>query len=586
MEKQNPRRGFRTDKARRMALARRICWLALGLCVLIAVIVGLNSLKNRLFRTHADDGRILPNVYIADVSVGGLTEKDACNAVRLALSASYSTDDLVISLPGDTLTLSPADTLARLDVDAAVKAAYSYGRTGTEQQNAQTRREAETKSYSIALLPYLNLDLEYIFNAVTEFCANYSMEMTQPTVELQGTRPSYPQKPSDWNEEEDGPYIPDLDALDHQTLLITLGTPDFILEPQAVYDCILDAYSLHQMTVSYEAPTLTEPDEVDLAAVFAQYCTLPQDAEINSKTFVVTPEVYGYGFDLDAAAALLSQADYGQQVSIRLGFLTPDITQEALVGHLFKDTLAEYTATCDGENSARDTNLKQACEALNGYVIKAGETFSFNQAIGPCTTNRGYTSAPSFTGSTASVLGGGIGQISSALYTCALLADLTVTERHEHPYAVEYVQLGFDAAVSYGTQDLCFVNTGTAPIRIVAELNGSNVTIRLMGTRDDSVGYTIRLENQILATYTPNTILQPMSVDNPQGYTDGHVLQQGISGYDIDTYLCKYDAQTDQLLSSVLVATDHYSKRDTILVHISTPEDTSTDNPNTMEDNM
>ncbi len=584
MEQQTHRRGFRTEKARRMALARRICWLVLGLCILIGAFVGLRDLKDRLFPATEDDGRILPNVYIAGVSVGGLTEKDACNALRLALANSYLSDDLVVSLPGDTLTLSPADTGARLDVESAVRAAYSYGRSGTDQQNAQTRREAETKSYNIALLPYLNLDLNYIFDAVTAFCEGYSMEMTQPSVSLQGTRPTYPSRPDDWDEEENGPYVPNLDALDHQTLLITLGTPDFILEPQAVYDCVLDAYSLHNMEASYEAPTLTEPDEVDLAAVFAQYCTLPQDAEMNGKTFVVTPEVYGYGFDIEAAAELLSRAQYGQQVTITLGFLKPDITQEALVGHLFKDVLAEYTATCNGTDAARDTNLKQACDSLNGYVVKAGETFSFNQVIGPCTGNRGYVSAPVFTGSSASVLGGGIGQISSALYTCALLADLTVTERHEHAYAVEYVQLGFDAAVSYGSDDLCFVNTGAEPIRIVAELNGSDVTIRLMGTHDETVGYYIRTEYRILATYTPNTIFQPMSHENPQGYTDGHVLQEGISGYDIDTYLCKYDAQTDALLSSVLVATDHYGKRDTILVRIDAQSDTPTDAPNSMED--
>jgi hypothetical protein len=48
---------------------------------------------------------------------------------------------------------------------------------------------------------------------------------------------------------------------------------------------------------------------------------------------------------------------------------------------------------------------------------------------------------------------------------------------------------------------------------------------------------------------------------------DGHVLQSGISGYDIDTYLCQYDAG-GMLISSTLLSSNHYNKRDTIIVRI------------------
>lgn len=570
MGTQTPRRRFKTEKARKWALARRIAWLVLGLCVLIAAVIGINDLKNKLFTTPVDDGKILPNVYVADVNIGGMTQNDAINALRVSLSGSYATDDLVVTLPGDSLTLSPENTGAQLDVEAAVKAAYEYGRTGTDAQNAKTRKEAESKIYSIALLPYLNLDLEYIYSAVEAFCDSYSIEMTQPTVHLEGERPEYPYKPDNWNEDKKGPYKPDLDSITHQTLVITLGTPDFVLDPQTLYDYILDAYSLHNMEVSYEAPTLTEPDKVDLMEVFEEFCTLPQDAELKGQNFEVIREVYGYGFDIEAVSQKLAEAAYGETISVRMDFLAPDITEEALVGDLFKDVLAEYIATCpDGPNEARNKNLRLACEALNGYVVKAGETFSFNIAIGPCTINKGYQAAPAYSGSTASTLGGGISQIASALYCAALSADLQIAERHSHSYAVDYTLKGFDAAISYGTQDLRFVNTTADPIRILATVSGSTVTVQLLGTDEgNSSAYSVELKNQILAIYNPNTIYQPMSEDNQQGYVDGYVLQSGISGYDIATYLNKYNTKTGELVSSVLLSTDSYAKRDHIIVRI------------------
>jgi len=570
MGKQEPRRRFRTEKARKWALAKRIILLSLSLALAIVALVGLNNLKNKLFSVPEDDGKILPNVYVAGVNIGGMTQAEATSALRVSLSASFSTEDLVVSLPGDHLELSPDKTGARLDVEAVVKKAYDYGRDGTDAQNAKTRKEAQSKQYNIALLPYLNLDLTYIYGAVVEFCDSYSIEMTPPTVRIEGTRPEYPRKPENWDEDKKGPYKPNLEGIVHQNLVITLGTPNFILEPGALYDYILDAYSLHRMAVSYEAPALTAPEKVDLQKVFEQFCISPQDAELDNKTYEVIPEIYGYGFDLEAVSAMLDSASYGQTVTVPMDFLMPDITEEALVGHLFKSVLAEFTAVYNGTaDAARVNNLHLACEALNGYVVKAGETFSFNLALGPCTTNKGYQTAPTYIGSTAATLGGGISQISSALYCGALKAGLQVTQRHSHAYAVDYTPLGFDAAVTYGSQDLQFVNTTEDPIRIMVSTDGSNVTVQLLGTiAEDAPVYTTELKNQTLAIYNPNTVYQPMHYDNQQGYTDGHVLQQGISGYEIAAYVHTYDAVTGELISSTLVSTDSYSKRDHIVVRI------------------
>lgn len=578
-----PQRRFKTEKARIWALIRRILLLVLGVCLVVGAVFGVQHLWTILTEEPEDNGRILPNVYVAGVDLGGLTQSAARNALLNEAIDSFSWEDMVVTLPGGTLLLSPADTGATLDLDAVIKAAYAYGRDGTPAQNRITRKQAESKEYTIALLPYLNLDLSYVYNAVEAFCRGYSSELIQTSVTLIGDRPAYPSKPDDWDDSVLGPYEPDLNSLSHQTMIITMGTPDFILEPSALYDSILDAYSLHNMRLDYEAPTLTEPEPLDLKQLFQEYCLAPQDAVMDLQSYKVTPEVYGYGFVEAELAALIDSAEYGQTLSVQLEFLIPDITEEALSGGLFQDVLAEYVSKCgDPYDANRNKNLRLACEAINGYVIKSGESFDFDAVIGPRTTNRGYLSAPLYSGSSATALGGGISQIASALYYCALASELEITERHSHTYAVDYTPTGFDAAITYGSQSLCFVNNTSQPIRIQATASGSTVTVSLQGSvemKEDILGnkipvkdYYVTLENEVLASYTYKTVYQPMAEDNQQGYSDGHVLQKGITGYDVNTYLCKFDNLTGLMISRTLITSEHYEKRDEILVQISIPE--------------
>lgn len=562
-----PRKAKRSAAVRKKELAMRIIGLVLLVCLVVVAGIFVNKGLQALKQTEEDDGLILKNVTVAGINIGGMTPEAAEKALRDAAAGSFANDDLVVHIQEDTLRLSPADTGAKLDVKAAIEEAYNYGRSGGSWENAMTRLEAENKEHAIALLPYLNLDLAYIHQAVEDFAAGYSSVMTQPSVSISGVRPEYPLPPEDEEEAED--WEPDFDSIVHQTLTITMGTPEFILQADALYDRILDAYSMFQLEFDYQAPTLTEPDLPDLEAIFEEYCLLPEDATIDDKTFEVVDEVYGYGFDIEAVSALIQQAQYGQKIDITLDFLVPDITRELLTGHLFKDELAAYVSICnDPEDLNRDTNLRLACEAINGYVLKVGEVFNFNKVVGPRTANKGYLNAPNFSNSNATSIGGGISQIASALHYCALIAELEVTERHSHNYKVNYSPLGTDAAITYGSQNLCFVNNTEQPLRILASVEGSTVHIQLLGTKAEDKNYQVMVEYELLSVYAPGITYRDMAEENPQGYVNGQVLQQAITGYDVQTYLCKYDIKTGDLISKNALSTDSYQKRDAIVVRI------------------
>lgn len=129
-------------------------------------------------------------------------------------------------------------------------------------------------------------------------------------------------------------------------------------------------------------------------------------------------------------------------------------------------------------NADRTTNLRLASQAINGTVIQPGETFDFNEVVGPRTAERGYKKATAFTGThgTAQELGGGICQVASTLFNTCLYADVDITERHQHSQKVSYVPLGRDAAISGSYKNFRWTNNYDFPIKIYMDVSGGVIT--------------------------------------------------------------------------------------------------------------
>lgn len=551
-----PQSTGRRDPARHAAMVKarnkRIVLMTVGLCLCLVLVAGIIT-GLYLLRKPKDDGKILDNVLVGGVSIGGMTREDAENAIRLSVEPVITGKSMLVRLDNESLELTPALTNISLDVEELVEAAYNYGRTGTRLEQNLARAQAKQQSYTIALLPYLRLNLGAIRSVVDEFCSGYNVEMVDPVVTIAGQRPT---------------YRPNSSAV-HQVLTIVMGSPESILDPNDLYYAILDGYSLMDMEIIYTMPVLVEPEVPDAQEIFDAYCVLPVDATLDPKTYEVTSEVYGYGFNVYNLQRLIDRAEYGETITLTLEFLAPDITAKDLAGSLFKDQLASCTATCNDSTASRNKNLATACAALNGLVIKPGESFDLSAALGPRTMERGYESAPIYVGSTTSAIGGGIDQVASALYYCALRAGLQVESHSYHRYAVGYTPMGTDAAMGTG-ENLIFTNTTSDPIRIQAQATGSSVKIILIGTEEKS--YILDIETEIIAQSEPETMYQPMQQDNVYGYKDGDVIQTGLTGYQVVTYLCKYDRSTGALISKTVLAEIVYEKRDNIIVKIENTE--------------
>ncbi|NLC56291.1 MAG: hypothetical protein GX774_05595 [Armatimonadetes bacterium] len=146
--------------------------------------------------------------------------------------------------------------------------------------------------------------------------------------------------------------------------------------------------------------------------------------------------------------------------------------------------LGTFTTRFNPGDVNRSINLRLAAQALDGTVVPTGGVFSFNNAVGPRTEQRGYRVAKIFLkGEILDGVGGGICQVATTAYNAALESRLPVIARARPSRPVTYAPEGRDATVSYGGVDLRFRNTTGAPLLIQTQVVGSVVTVTLYGKR-------------------------------------------------------------------------------------------------------
>ena len=124
-------------------------------------------------------------------------------------------------------------------------------------------------------------------------------------------------------------------------------------------------------------------------------------------------------------------------------------------------------------------NLRLAVKALDGLEIPAGSIFSFWKHVGRVRRSGGYVAGRELReGCIIPNVGGGLCQLSNALYDGALQANFEITERHPHTQVIpgSSAELGRDATVFWNYIDLRFRSPFT--YRIEAFLDSEYLTVR------------------------------------------------------------------------------------------------------------
>lgn len=128
-------------------------------------------------------------------------------------------------------------------------------------------------------------------------------------------------------------------------------------------------------------------------------------------------------------------------------------------------------------------NLRCAARRLHGVAIQPGEVFSFWKQIGRATRRRGYVEGRQLQeGCLIPAVGGGICQLSNALYDVALRSGAAIVERHPHSRAIpgSAAELGRDATVAWNYIDLRL--RWDIPVAIEVMLTPADLVVRVRST--------------------------------------------------------------------------------------------------------
>lgn len=124
-------------------------------------------------------------------------------------------------------------------------------------------------------------------------------------------------------------------------------------------------------------------------------------------------------------------------------------------------------------------NLRLAVKRLNGAEISANQVFSFWAQIGKANRSSGYVAGRELReGCIIPSVGGGLCQLSNALYDAALQAGFEIVERHAHTQVIpgSLAEKGRDATVFWNYVDLRFKSPQA--FRIEAKLDANNLIVR------------------------------------------------------------------------------------------------------------
>ena len=490
------------------------------------------------------------NVSICGVELGGMTEEEAVTALTAALPAQFS-QDMTVDMGEDTepVVLRASEINASVDPAAAAAAA----------------RRASVSADGTAVLDtasFVRLNEDYLKTAAKQAVEDYSRELQQPKVE----------EVSEMREvevtQEDGTKVKEEKKF--VNLVITTGVDQHSFTEKEFSACVRDGYAALNFTPAISYTDGEKADPVDVDGLAEKYCTEPVNAVFDPKTFDITPDVPGYGFDAEELKAQLAAAKPGEEVVVPLTEIEAEATAEKLKSSLFADVLGE----CDTPHTwinDRTHNLELACAAIDGTVLMPGEVFSFNDVVGERTKAKGYREAIVYvSGQSVPETGGGVCQVASTIYSACLYADLEIIESYAHQFFVTYVNPGMDATIYWKSLDYKFRNNTAYPMRIDASVHDGRVWVKLMGT--DTKDYTVKITWEMLSKTPWETVEQEIKPDDP--YKPGEEITSPYTGYRYVTYMSKYDLDGN-LISKTQIRVSTYSKRDKVIAVA--PEEDPTD---------
>ena len=283
----------------------------------------------------------------------------------------------------------------------------------------------------------------------------------------------------------------------------------------------------------------------------------PVDATVNFNPnylspFTFTPEKSGSGIDRQKLIDDVNTAlrDGKWEVLATFKEIKPQITVDGL--KKFTNYRASFSTAYSLSTASRKHNIKLAVDKINGYVLKSGESFSFNTVVGERTEENGFQNAVIIeNGQFTEGVGGGVCQVSSTLYNAILLSGVKVIERHAHSLQSNYVEPSFDAMVSGNVFDLKFLNDTGGNLYIKGVANGNDITFTIYGEKP-----TFKYERLSVITNEIPPQEEEIILDSDMYIGQTEVVKKAKNGLKSEGYLIIY--KDNKRVKTIKLHTDIY----------------------------
>jgi len=276
----------------------------------------------------------------------------------------------------------------------------------------------------------------------------------------------------------------------------------------------------------------------------------------------------GYSLNVEATAKLVKDIVASGELNGQLKPVYTETPPSMTLDFIKENTERISTFTTRYRSGGSDIvenrvfNIQKATDILNCHVVLPGETFSYNEVVGPRTTEGGWKEANGISGGKEYTLqaGGGVCQTSTTLYNALLCGNLNVTDRSKHSIPSDYVDKGLDATVDTSGIDLKFLNDTGAPIYIFMYIKPDSNDSKYLTVTASLYGKPLPegIEYKPRSVVTATTVQeQPVYIEDsaiPRGYQLTSV--QPHDGFTAEAYLDKY--VNGELEGSEYLHTDKY----------------------------
>lgn len=309
--------------------------------------------------------------------------------------------------------------------------------------------------------------------------------------------------------------------------------------------------TLRNALVLPERGVLTDPtfDERVIGEEFADMAvavqTEPRDATLgwNDGLTVIQEDVRGRKLDIPATVQeVIAAARTNDQRMVNAQY--EDVLAEVRADNLDELGISGLIATGDsnfmGSSWERAENVRISADHLTHTLVRPGETYSFNESIGPITLENGFVQGMIIRGSRiVEDIGGGACQASTTVFRAALKAGLPI-EHHFHTFRLGMYEHdgwppGLDAAIFQPEDpndwdtDLFFTNNTDNWLLVEFVINDTHAYCSIYGTPP---GYDVEIEVPYVSD--PKKPEGPIETEDPE-LDRGERVQVGwpTDGYEV-----------------------------------------------------